>query len=76
MVKSRIIMGIACGLAALELAPHGHWLIVMLLSILAAFFFVWGTADDAIRRLARVLPLGDRFLVFLGQLDRLISSKK
>jgi hypothetical protein len=73
MIKSRIIVGIACGVAALQLAPHGYRAIAVPLAILAAFFFVWGTADDAIQRLARTLR--DHLLACLGQLDRVISPR-
>ena len=73
MVKSRIIMGIACGVAALQLAPHGHRVIAVLLALLATFLLMWGTADDLVRRLARTLPFGDQLLACLGHLDRLIS---
>ena len=69
-------MGIACGLAALELASHGYRPIVMLLSILAAFFIVWGTTEEAMSRLARRLPGRDHILACLRQLDRLISPRK
>jgi hypothetical protein len=76
MIKSRVIIGIACGVAALQLAPHGYRPIALLLSILAAFFIVWGTADEIIQRLARLFPFGERLLACLGQLDRLISPRK
>lgn len=69
-------MGIACGVAALQLAPHGHRVIAVLLALLAMFLLVWGTADDVVQRLARTLPFGDQLLAGLGHLDRLISPRK
>ena len=76
MVKSRIIMGIACGVTALQLAPHGHRVIAVPLELLATFLLVWGTADNLVQRLARTLPFGDQLLAGLGQLHRLISPRK
>jgi hypothetical protein len=34
-------MGIACGVVAFQLAPHGDQLILVLLAILATFFLAW-----------------------------------